>query len=46
MFAGGEDLPGAIEQVAVPGARLLLQTAIEAEVSVPGPGALQTRRGQ
>lgn len=34
VFAGGEDLAGAIEQVAVLGARLLLQTAIEAEVSV------------
>ncbi|EID15821.1 transposase, mutator type, partial [Mycobacterium xenopi RIVM700367] len=33
MFAGGEDLAGAIEQVAVLGARLLLQTAIEAEVT-------------
>lgn len=33
VFAGGEDLAGAIEQVAVLGARLLLQTAIEAEVS-------------
>ena len=33
MFAGGEDLAGAIEQVAVLGARLLLQAAIEAEVT-------------
>ncbi|EID11353.1 transposase, mutator type, partial [Mycobacterium xenopi RIVM700367] len=33
MFAGGEDLAGAIEEVARLGARLLLQTAIEAEVS-------------
>ena len=33
MFAGGEDLAGAIEQVAVLGAQLLLQTAIEAEVT-------------
>ena len=33
VFAGGEDLAGAIEQVAVLGARLLLQTAIEAEVA-------------
>jgi len=33
VFAGGEDLSGAIEQVAVLGARLLLQTAIEAEVT-------------
>ena len=33
VFAGGEDLAGAIERVAVLGARLLLQTAIEAEVS-------------
>jgi putative transposase len=33
VFAGGEDLAGAIEQVAVLGARLLLQTAIEAEVT-------------
>ena len=33
VFAGGEDLAGAIEQVAVLGARLLLQAAIEAEVT-------------
>jgi putative transposase len=33
VFAGGEDLAGAIERVAVLGARLLLQTAIEAEVT-------------
>lgn len=33
VFAGGEDLAGAIEQVAVLGAGLLLQTAIEAEVT-------------
>ncbi|MBS4730411.1 hypothetical protein MSM1_19475 [Mycobacterium sp. SM1] len=33
VFAGGEDLAGAIEQVAVLGARLLLQCALEAEVS-------------
>jgi putative transposase len=33
VFAGGEDLAGAIEQVAALGARLLLQAAIEAEVS-------------
>jgi transposase-like protein len=33
VFAGGEDLAGAIEQVAVLGARLLLQSAIEAEVT-------------
>nr|WP_224112617.1 IS256 family transposase [Mycobacterium avium] len=33
MFAGGEDLAGAIEEVARLGARLLLQTAIEAEVT-------------
>jgi transposase-like protein len=33
VFAGGEDLAGAIEEVARLGARLLLQTAIEAEVS-------------
>jgi transposase-like protein len=33
VFAGGEDLAGAIEQVAVLGARLLLQTAIKAEVT-------------
>ena len=33
VFAGGEDLAGAIEQVAVLGARLLLQVAIEAEVT-------------
>ena len=33
MFAGGEDLAGAIEQVAVLGARLLLQAAIGAEVT-------------
>lgn len=33
VFAGGEDLAGALEQVAVLGARLLLQTAIEAEVT-------------
>ncbi|KMV13679.1 hypothetical protein ACT16_23780 [Mycobacterium heckeshornense] len=33
MFAGGEDLAGAIEGVARLGARLLLQTAIEAEVT-------------
>ena len=34
VFAGGEDLAGAIEQVAVLGARLLLQAAIETEVTV------------
>ena len=33
VFAGGEDLAGAIEQVARLGARLLLQCAIEAEVA-------------
>ena len=33
VFAGGEDLAGAIVQVAVLGARLLLQAAIEAEVT-------------
>jgi putative transposase len=33
VFAGGEDLAGAIEEVARLGARLLLQTAIEAEVA-------------
>jgi putative transposase len=34
VFAGGEDLAGAIEEVARRlGARLLLQTAIEAEVA-------------
>ena len=33
VFASGEDLAGAIEQVAVLGARLLLQAAIEAEVT-------------
>jgi putative transposase len=33
VLAGGEDLAGAIEQVAVLGARVLLQTAIEAEVT-------------
>ena len=33
VFVGGEDLAGAIEQVAVLGARLLLQAAIEAEVT-------------
>lgn len=33
VFAGGEDLAGAIEQVTVLGAGLLLQTAIEAEVT-------------
>ncbi|WP_343602862.1 transposase [Mycobacterium sp.] len=33
MLAGGEDLAGAIDQVAVLGARLLLQSAIEAEVT-------------
>jgi putative transposase len=33
VFAGGEDLAGAIEEVARLGARLLLQSAIEAEVS-------------
>ena len=33
VFAGGEDLAGAIEQVARLGARLLLQSALEAEVS-------------
>jgi len=33
VFAGGEDLAGAIEKIAVLGARLLLQTAIEAEVT-------------
>ena len=33
VFAGGEDLSGAIEEVARLGARLLLQTAIEAEVT-------------
>ena len=33
VFAGGEDLAGAMEEVARLGARLLLQTAIEAEVT-------------
>ena len=33
VFAGGEDLSRAIEQVAQLGAQLLLQTAIEAEVA-------------
>src|SRR3954451_14017090 len=33
VFAGGADLASAIEQVAQLGARLLLQTALEAEVS-------------
>ena len=33
VFAGGEDLAGAIERVARLGARLLLQSAIEAEVT-------------
>ena len=33
VFGGGEDLADAIEQVAVLGARLLLQAAIEAEVT-------------
>lgn len=33
VFAGGEDLAGAIQQVAVLDARLLLQAAIEAEVT-------------
>ena len=33
VFTGGEDLAGAIEEVARLGARLLLQTAIEAEVA-------------
>ena len=33
VFAGGEDLAGAIEEVARLGARLLLQCAIEAEVT-------------
>ncbi len=33
VFAGGEDLAGAIEQVARLGARLLLQCALEAEVT-------------
>jgi putative transposase len=33
VFAGGADLASAIEQVAQIGARLLLQTALEAEVS-------------
>ena len=33
MFAGGEDLAGAIEQVAVLGAPVLFQAAIEAEVT-------------
>lgn len=33
VFAGGEDLAGAIEEVARLGARLLLQSAIEAEVA-------------
>ena len=33
VFAGGEDLAGAIEEVARLGARLLLQSAMEAEVT-------------
>ena len=33
VFAGGEDLAGAIERVARLGAQLLLQSALEAEVS-------------
>jgi hypothetical protein len=33
VFAGGADLATAVEQVARIGARLLLQTALEAEVS-------------
>ena len=33
MFAGGEDRVGAIDEVARLGARLLLQTAIEAQAS-------------
>jgi len=33
VFAGGEDLAGAIERVAQLGARLLLQAALEAEVA-------------
>ena len=33
MFAGGEDLSRAIERVAQLGAQLLLQSALEAEVS-------------
>ena len=33
VFAGGEDLARAIEQVAVLGAQLLLQAAVEAEVT-------------
>ena len=33
VFAGGKDLAGAIEEVARLGARLLLQSAIEAEVA-------------
>jgi len=33
VFAGGEDLSRAIEQVAQLGARLLLQSALEAEVT-------------
>ena len=33
VFAGGEDLARAIEQVAQLGAQLLLQSAVEAEVA-------------
>lgn len=33
VFAGGQDLSGAIERVAQLGAQLLLQTALEAEVT-------------
>ena len=33
VFAGGEDLAGAIERVAQLGARLLLQAALEAELA-------------
>ena len=43
VFAGGEDLAGAIEQVAVLGARLLLQTAVEAEVDVSGRARYQRK---
>jgi putative transposase len=45
VFASGADLSDVLEQVARLGARLLLQTAIEAEVTVfLGPGALRPRQ--
>ena len=45
VFAGGEDLAGAIEQVAVLGARLLLQAAIECRGDrLPGSRPLRTHR--